>query len=163
MEDFRARVKRAIEKNLEKGMRKNTPQKKRTNKKPEDLVRRSLYLWLKDNGFYPFVVEAKAVWSHDAGRYLTGQVEAGTSDILAVSPTGLFVAVEVKAKGRRSTLKGHQRQFLLQAIQRGGFASCSDSVEHLQDLYYRWKLKPSKELLIQDLPKEKEGPDLLFD
>ena len=145
-------VKRAMERYLLKQEKLNRPRQQKKNKKPEDEIRKKIFLYLKSVGFYPLIVESKAVYSVEAGKYLTGQVQSGTSDIIAIAPAGYFVAIEVKAKSKRSTLKSHQKEFLKEIIHRNGFASCSDSLEHFQNLFESWLRNPSKLLLINDLP-----------
>lgn len=138
---------------------------KRTNKAPEKIIQKEIHLWLKAQGFYAFRVEAKAVYSHELGRYNQGQTIAGCPDELAVSCTGQFLAVEVKAPGKRSTLREAQREFLFEVISRNGFAACSDSVSHLSYLWSRYNsCDPAlkKALLLADIPKERVCNDPLF-
>ena len=88
--------------------------------------------WLKDNDFSCHVVESKAVYNRQAGTYVSGQAEKGMSDIVGSTPDGRACFIELKAKDRCSTLKDHQRDFLMTKIKRGAFACCVDSVERLE-------------------------------
>jgi hypothetical protein len=147
------RIKKAVEDFYAKALKEKKQPRKQKNQKPEQIVVKQIYLEMKKMNFLPLIVEAKAVYNQDAGRYLGSQVAPGTSDILAASPQGYFVACEVKAKGLRRTLKPHQKEFLLSVIDKGSFGCCSDSVEHFVALYHIWiSSGRPKELLIKDLP-----------
>jgi len=150
--------KEKIKKSVENFVKKTTETKHRQprqqkNKKPEQEIVKQIFFEMKRMGFVSLIVEARAVYNHEAGRYLGSQVAPGTSDILASSPQGYFVACEVKAKGLRRTLKAHQKQFLVSVIHSGAFGCCSDSPNHFVDLYLKWTLtNRSKDLLLKDLP-----------
>lgn len=108
-----------------------------TNARPEKLVEKVVMAWLNQNGFYCHVVESKAVYSQSAGRYLKGQTVSGMPDIIGVAPhNGLGCFIELKAKGRRSTLSSNQKHFLKSVIELDAFAVCVDS-ETLLETYYR--------------------------
>lgn len=160
---YKDSVKKSIERNYERNYKTKVQEKNKKNKKTEEQVVKNIYLSMKKAGFLPRIVESKAVYSLEVGSYLSSQVDPGTSDILAVSPEGFFVAVEVKSKGRRSTLKMHQKDFLLSVISRGGFACCSDSPEHFHYSYNSWiESGKSSEILVKDLPVlsvEKDSTD----
>ncbi len=148
---------------------------KRTNQKPEFQFRYHIAVpWFRVNGFDVDVVESKAVYSHAAGRFLEGQAEAGFSDIVGVtSYFGVGVWCELKAPGKRSTLKPHQRDFLLSKINKYAFALCADSIHGpngIETVYKEWMrlrqtgmLMQSKTYLIGQLPKVKELTDNLAD
>ena len=57
--------------------------------------------------------------------------EKGRSDITACSPTGQFVAVEVKRLGKKPNEK--QRAYLDKVIERGGIGIYADSIEMLRE------------------------------
>lgn len=137
-------------------------QARKHNSAPEKEVQKQIHAWLLQQNFFAFRVEAKAVFSQAAGRYLQGQTVTGCADELAVCPNGRFVAVEVKAPGKRSTLRPDQRTFLLNVIARNGFACVSDSVSHVSNLWTKYNSSQDalkKSVLLNDLPKEK--PDLM--
>lgn len=81
------------------------------------------------------VVESKAVYSVKSGRYLRGKAEHGHSDLSSVTPTGIACFIEVKARGKRHTLRPSQWKFLMDRIEVGAFACCTDSAEMLESLY----------------------------
>lgn len=130
---------------------------RRKNKTPERDVQKLVMSWLKANGFSCNVVESKAVWSQKAGRYLKGQTEAGVSDIFGSTPNGLACFIELKAPGKRATLKEHQRQFLKSKIEVGAFAICTDSVEYLIEAWLGFEhhkaLGSHVDFLLKQLPK----------
>ena len=51
----------------------------------------------------------------------------GTSDIIACSPNGLYVAIEVKAPGKMSTVSPLQKHFIKEINKRGGLAFATDN------------------------------------
>ena len=156
MNDFKSRIRASVEKHASKELGQNLP--KRKNKKPERKLQGEMLAWLSARGCFVFPLESRAVYSVAAGRFLESQTRVGASDILGLTPDGLFLAVEVKARGRRSTLRDSQRIFLESVLSRGGFAVCSDSIEHLDKLYHSWlKTHPSSRarLLQIDLPPAK--------
>jgi hypothetical protein len=133
--DRKASVMRAIERFEERQLKEAAHVPKRKNDKPEQRVVRQICAWLKSNGFSYNVVEAKATFDPDKRRYTTGQVSSGFSDIVAVSPDGYACFLEIKANGRRGSLKEHQRAFLLDKISCNAFAGVFDSVERLSRAY----------------------------
>lgn len=134
---------------------------RRKNQKPEFEVKKAVMAWLKERGFSCHVIEAKATYSQAAGRYVSGQTEPGVADIFGCTPEGVAVFIELKAPGKRYTLKAHQRDFLKTKIQAGAFAVCVDSVECLEQVWnafeHRRKMEPklATALLLRHLPPEK--------
>lgn len=152
---------RALNKYSQKQIKstKKSKSKKRTGLSPEKTVEKEVMKWIKDQGFSCNVVEAKAIYSPTAGQYLRGQTDAGFPDIAGCTPHGLGCFIELKAKGKRSTLKEHQRQFLIEKINRGAFAVCVDSVDCLRDIINRIKgssYDQRKDLLLDHLPKKRK-------
>ena len=105
----------------------------RKNDKPEKVLEKQILIWAVNHGLSLHVVESKAVYSVAAGQYLRGQAEAGLPDLIG-NLAELSVWIELKAKGRRGTLKEHQRDFLIRKVEQGSFASCIDSVDQLSEL-----------------------------
>jgi hypothetical protein len=143
----------------------------RRNEKPEFEFKKTLRKHIENLGFCVETVESKAVYSKAAGRYLEGQANAGFSDTCGVTPYfGVAFFCELKAPGRRSTLKVHQRDFLLEKIEMGAFACCVDSTALFDELWTEWLslrkegyFQASKEMLAGRLPKIKELTDNLDD
>lgn len=154
-------VKRALDRYLEKEAKKNAPKKPKSNKKPEKELVKKLLNWCEANGLHVHEIEAKAVYNERAGHYISGQVVAGYPDISGNNGFGVAVYIEAKAKGRRSTLKPHQREFLEKKIKQNCFAVCVDEVEKLKFFYTTWaelyrqdKHKEAQEFLLNMLPKK---------
>lgn len=148
---------------LNKMKPRNQPRRKRG--KPEfELTVKPCMSWLKDTGFSMNRVEARAVFDPHAGRYLRGQTDAGFADAVGVCPCGTAAMVEFKAPGKRSSLKPHQRAWLVSKINHGAFAVCVDSVRCLADVWTGFKMEKlkganlAKQYLIAHLPPEKPDP-----
>lgn len=160
MANYKSAVTRALEGFLERDQRPVKPSKK--NSKPEfELTYKPVKRWLYENGFSCDKVESKAVRGADGGFY-RGMAVAGMSDLVGCDPHGYAVFIELKAPGRRASLKGHQRDFLIEKIKRGAFACCTDSVEHLSETYSHWQKTKSKEFLMANLPLSRVSTDPLF-
>lgn len=132
---------------------------KRQNKKPEKKTESDVLHWARDNGFYLHVVEAS---SYDPllGRKGMAKAQAGLSDVIGNTPTGLSCWIELKAKDRRSTLSELQRRFLEQKIEQNCFAVVVDTVDRLNQ-YWRGfctlKTPTEKQKYLTDcLPKKSQ-------
>jgi hypothetical protein len=144
------------------------PKKRRTkNAKPEFELKKLVMKWLINNGFNCNVVESKAVFSAAAGGYIRGQTDAGFSDLVGVCPyAGIACFIELKAPGKRATLKEHQRKFLLDKATWFSFSVCVDSVELLESTYRTWvsmvsrgQVQEARTYLIQSLPVASASKD----
>lgn len=130
----------------------------RKNEKPEKEVEKKVLDWCRSfAGWSMDVVEAKAVFSEGAQMYLHSQAKSGFSDLVGCTGMGLFVAIELKAPGRLSTLREKQREYLIDKINKGCFAVVVDSVELLITLWKTFVSLPSveerKKFLLESLPK----------
>ena len=163
-------TKASLHKYLDKHAKEFDPsrRRKKKNNRPEKEVEKEVMEWLKRNDFSCHVVESKAVFSASAGIFLHSQADPGMSDIIGCTPDGMGCFIELKAKGKKSTLKMHQRKFLLSKIARGAFSVCVDSVEYLEKCwdYYKFggdltimlpKLREHRKKAIRD-----ESDDLPF-
>jgi hypothetical protein len=126
---------------------RKAPRKKRNAKPEAELEKhiRALFVELK---FSMNKIESKAVYNVQAGTYLRGQTDAGVSDYVGCDPSGYGAFVEVKAPGKRSTLKPHQRAFLEDKINKGAFACCVDSVELLYKTWHEWQVRRLMEKML---------------
>lgn len=164
-EERKNRIKNAIKSFTQKNQpRLNIP--RRTNEKPEKEFEQVALAWLRANGFHVNVVESKATFNPQLGRYVNQSVKGGFADIVGNHQSGLAVFIELKAPGRRSTLRDNQREFLLSKIQTGCFAVCVDSLMLLQNQFERFMLhhrrgqyQLAKDFLIAALPIKKEIAD----
>jgi len=157
--DLLQRIDAAVRKHSAKDLKKNRPRSStgKRNQQPEKEVVKDIMNWLGKNRFYCNVIEAKAVYSVSAGRYLSGQVSAGYSDISGNDCEGLACYIEAKAPGKRATLRSDQREFLESKVQSNCFAVCVDGVHGLADSYGKFKnltnLKDRRKFLTNLLPK----------
>jgi hypothetical protein len=159
-EEMKKRVMASLEKHHAK-LWKQQQKAPRTqpNQTPELSAQCEVLNYLESIGWLMSEVDSKAVYSEKLGTYGAGNATVGTSDLCGCTDQGLGAFVEMKAPGKRSTLKSHQRIFLVERINAGAFACCSDSVKHIHQLLCRWNhahsLVEKKALLLQDLPPEK--------
>jgi len=137
-EERKARVWKALE-GYEKKQDRLRRGPTRTNQKPEKEVETACMDWLKAFGFDMNVIESKAVFNPQSGRYISGQVKAGYLDSSGNDSQGHACYVEFKAPGRRSTLSDKQREFALRKIDTNAFAVVVDSADLLNDFYRCWR------------------------
>jgi hypothetical protein len=108
----------------------------RKNKSPEKtIVEKEVQAYCDNMNWLVSVVDSKAVFSEKTGRYLRGMAEAGFPDMVGCDEYGNFVAIELKARGKLSTIKPKQVEYLRKAKEKGAFAVCVDSAELLHQLY----------------------------
>lgn len=136
--DYKKRVLNSRNRYSEAQAKKLEPKVKRKNRKPEQESVLECLSWLKRNGFDCDIIEAKASFSVQAGRYLRSQAVAGMSDLVGNDKDGRACFIEIKAKGRRSTLKAHQAEFLIRKIKSNCFATVATSEQELAEIYSRF-------------------------
>lgn len=164
-DDYKARIIKAINKFETKHVLVND-KPKRHNEKPEKEVEKEVLAWLRKIDCFINVYDS-AAQPDSYNSIKRVHVKSGTPDLIGCTAEGVFIAIELKAPGRRSTLKEHQRYFLTRVINNNGFAACIDSVSNLRDLYNAWirtDINDRADLLLKDLPalsKVESGP--LFD
>lgn len=147
-DDYKSRIFAAVENYSAKEI---AP--KRKNDNPEERVVAEHLEWFKDNNYFIKRMESKA--KNINGVWRASGVGVGTPDLIGCSPDGLFIACEVKALGRRSTLRGLQREYLVEVIKRGGYGFCSDDTDYLTMLLKKLNNLPLAEirlLLLRELP-----------
>lgn len=150
-DDYKLRINKSILKFSQKFLVGDKP--KRRNGKPErDLVQKPVMAYMRSLGWSVEIYEAKAAWDHNSQSYQSNYMKVGTVDCLGCTDSGRFVAVEFKAPGRISTLRDHQRQFLIDKINSGAFGCVTDSVERLRSLYAEF-LRLMKQDRSQDAKK----------
>lgn len=148
-ENYKDRVRKAIEKNHQKAL----PKKKKKWTDREGPVVIEIKNALEKVGFSIHRVEARAVWNPDAGRYMDGQTEASFPDLCGCGPDGESVWVEVKAKGKRFATSYGQFEFLKEKIIKGCFAIVADQPDFALKNFLRWKNHPTpKKFLLSLLP-----------
>lgn len=130
-----------IQKAVEKFSKKNDPSKPKRatkNSAPEKDFVKEVMIWLDTHSFSCHVVESRAVFNPKIGRYLSSQAVPGFPDIVGCDQYGRSVWIEVKAPGKRSTVKPHQLDFLKGKIANNCFAVCIDSIQDLSTWYKEW-------------------------
>jgi len=151
--DYKKRIEKSILR-FSKAQLPKQPRKKK-NENQEGPVVLEIKKGLTALGFDLNIVEAKAVYNHAAGRYISGQVDPGYPDLSGNGPNGESVFIEVKASGKRSTLRLEQYAFLKNKIDKNCFAICADSFEYALNAFNTWiKLSPAlrRDFLLAELP-----------
>jgi hypothetical protein len=132
----------------------------RNSGQEKTIVEPEVRAWAKNNGFDLSVVDTSAVWNPMAGRYLRRQASESLPDLIG-NWGNISVWIELKAPKKRSAInqQKHQRDFLVRKINQGCFACVTDGVEHLSELFSKWKKAVDhaerRAILINDLPVEK--------
>jgi hypothetical protein len=150
---YKKRIEKALMKFSSRSLPK-TPRKKK-NQNLEGPVVLEIKKGLTAIGFDLNIIEAKATYNESAGRYISGQVDPGYPDLSGNGPSGESVFIEVKAKGKRSTLRLEQFSFLKNKIDKGCFAICADSLEYCVLTFNAWLKLPAnlkKDFLLAELP-----------
>jgi hypothetical protein len=149
-------AKSALYKYLDKHARENQDKKpRRKNKTPEADLQKEIIINARKDGFEFYITDSSAKWNEEAQAYISDKFAEGMSDLTG-DRDGIACYVEVKAPGKRSTLKEHQREFLIEKINRGCFAMCADSYEDIVITWNKWRQKGNyKQYLIDCLPKSK--------
>lgn len=117
---------------------KETKPRKKRNKSPEKSVQYQVKDWMDIKGWSMHVVESKATFNPTVGRYLTSNAVPGMSDLIGNTPQGIAAFVELKAPGKRSTIRPAQRKFIEEKIKTNAFAVIIDSVALLEEIYFYW-------------------------
>jgi len=134
---------RLAEKELKTIAKLNGTAKKRKNEKPEKLVEKACVDWMRNQGWKVEIYESKATQVN--GIWRNQAIKAGTPDCQGVTPDGLAIAVEFKAKGKLKTFTNpknyRQQEFIKSRINMGAFAAVVDDVETLKKIYEEWEIK----------------------
>ena len=129
---------------------------KRKNKKlPEAQICEQIDTYLKSIGAYMRTIKSDGRKLPN-GRWIPSSQGKGISDRIGLVNGGRFLAVEVKAKGKRSTATSEQLEFLTKIIDLGGCGVVADSVECVKKA-----LAMSKQELLDYLPTKKEPARLV--
>ena len=114
---------------------KNSRQPKKKYNKPERQTENDCLIWCRSKNIFVHVVESSS-YDPIVGRKTFSRATPGMPDLIGNTANGNSVYIELKAKQRRSTLKEHQREFLIAKIKQNCFAVVVDRVEKL-DQYFR--------------------------
>lgn len=122
------------------------------NAKPEKDVEAEVLLVARQMGFLLFVYESKATFNPKIGRYLkSNSVVEGHPDLAGITPCGKPCYIELKAKGKLSTLRTKQNMFLNQVIDHGAFALVVDNSGELKVRYDLWKVAKCQKSYLKSL------------
>jgi len=144
-DDFKRRIRKAVENFHEKQLPQKKPAKrKKKNKQPEKEVVKACLKWAVKMGWELQVYEAKATYNRHSGRYTSQTMNPGTPDIQGVNNEGIFIAIECKAPGRLSTFNREknyrQQEYIKRTIRMNGFACVVDSAELLDKIFKKWTI-----------------------
>jgi hypothetical protein len=119
--------------------------------KPEKIVELEVLEACKQLGFSVSVIDSKATYSKNLGRYSQSRsAPEGFPDLVGCTPNGVLAAIELKARGKLRTIRPKQVDFLQKKIEMNCFAVCVDSADLLFDLYLQWKQR-GREVLQEHL------------
>lgn len=154
--DYKKRVKLAVDNWSIKQLKKDSPSllTKKKNKTPEADFLKKLKKHIEETHCWNLdVIDSKGQFSEDAQRYVYGKTRSGYSDMSGNMLNGLAVYIEVKAPGKRSTVREDQRIFLIEKINTNAFAIVTDSIEHFESMLEKFKRAENrKATLLKDLP-----------
>jgi hypothetical protein len=90
---------------------------------PEKIVKNKVVAWLKLHNIpYWYIIP-----SHFGNS-------TGMADLCCILPSGKWLAIEVKAKGKKSNLTPHQRKFLKTISDNNGYSFVVDREEDLLEI-----------------------------
>lgn len=115
--------------NLLQGTWKEDPPKKK-NKSPEAAIRDQIEKYLRYQNGYVRQINSGGVLR--GGKWTTGGQGSGISDLLCWLPFGRFIAIEVKAPGKKRTRSPEQHKFLEETISRGFYGCLADCLEDVK-------------------------------
>ena len=98
------------------------------HQKEQEIVK-SIIEWLLWKGFYAFRVNAGMMFQE--GRVFKG-ADRGVSDIIGISPSGRFIALEVKTAKRIKNLSNPQSDFLEMIKKKKGISGVVSSIEDME-------------------------------
>lgn len=152
-DDLKSRIRLSVE----KYSKKEDPAKPtRKNQSPERDLQKEVIKWMNSSGFDVDNIESKAHYSLSAGSYVSQHQKPGIPDIVGNDFLGHAVYIELKAPGRRASLRENQRDFLVRKINTNCFAIVADSISHIKNVYNLWITSDEKkEYLLSLLPNEK--------
>ena len=107
------------------------------NNNSESAIQKKCFQLLVANGYLVMRVNSASFGSHRQYKCVSWQVKeepltsTGTSDLICCSPTGQFIAIEMKKPGEKPMK--HQKRYIAEVVSRGGVAFPISSVQELKD------------------------------
>lgn len=101
--------------------------KTQRNRAPEAAVKKAAETYLRGIGGYVRTINSGGTMR--GGRWTSSGQGSGISDLLCWLPFGIFLAVELKAPGKKRTATDEQFKFLEETISRGFKGCIADSVD----------------------------------
>jgi len=167
--EYKTRTQRAFDRFLKRDAKAQAPKTTRIkpvkkNKRTEyDFVVQPCLIWMRQMGWSVDIYESRAVWDSKAQSYVTKGIKVGHPDLAGCTNQGYAVYCEAKSPGKRSTVKPHQRHFLMSKIKCGAFACVIDDLEYLKALWAKWisfrvdgHFNEAVQLLTDSMPVSKE-------
>lgn len=122
------------------------------NAKPEKQIEALFKVFAHKIGWSLDVIESKAQFSPAAGTYRKSQAAPeGFSDMVGISHDNTPVYIELKAKGKRNTLREEQARFLATKVCFGAFAIVTDDPEHCKLVWNQWEDSGRSKLFLLNL------------
>lgn len=93
---------------------------------PEGKIKNLVNVWIKKRGIYMVSIIPSAFGG-----------STGVSDKIGILPNGTFLAIEVKAEGKKKNVSKLQQQFIDKINSNNGIAvvvSCQADLEYLDDI-----------------------------
>ncbi len=126
--------------------------------KPEKQVEEDILDYLdKCTNIKVDVIDSKATFSQASQSYRKSKsAPEGFPDLVGNDEHGRAFYIELKAKGKLSTLSPLQRKFLEEKIQQNCFAAVVDSSSLFEKIYLDWLAsEKDSDILMEYLPKKK--------
>jgi hypothetical protein len=128
-------------------------------KSPEAAIGRAVDKYLSSIGAYMRTIKSDGTKTKDGWR--KSAQGTGISDRIGVLPTGRFIAVELKAAGKKHTLTDAQFSFLAKIIHNNGVGVVADSVADVTLALSQTREELSATLnLYKPKTEAYQGPDL---
>lgn len=154
--------------NKQAALPKNKPRQKKAKKPEADFLLQLKKHIERNHGWDLHIIEAKTGYSESSQRYTMNHAPVGYPDLSGNTRDGRAIFIEVKAPGKRSTIRPDQHAFLTRKIEHGCFAICTDSIENFEEtlLNYRKSQRPKQTLqdaLPRLAPRYQDDIDSLFE
>lgn len=127
---------------------------RRRNKRPEKALEKSIVAFLEVHRWVVTPLNAGKMFK---GKYKVELAPTGTSDLICCSPTGRYVAIEVKAPGKLSGATDAQKAFLFRVNENHGLGMVVDSMGPIEALVLRFRQESKDYPYDQDIPTTAPG------